>query len=348
MVRRLGASARRAPMRARASSTSTAGRSASRSSPRKPTTCSTIPYAATPCLLLKLQRAGHGAGRAEARGRHVSTRGRAASAASATSSRSPRSARTSSPIRRARCRSSAISASAPRRRARNVIHCCADHSVYDPAEGARVVSGPAPQPLAAILLEYAAADDGLYAARHRRRRSSSTPSSTSTASSSRSSTARRRRARRSTAPASCASSRPTAARRSSAEDPRADWWRCCCRACAPAGRRSARSPLPWCSRTPACSTSMRRPPSRSTIAPYSAATGGPARSASCSSSPPAGCASRARARPPPRRLPRWCWSPSATSFAPTARASPRSRRFCSSRGRSPRGARRGAPGGAIA
>ena len=26
-----------------------------------------------------------------------------------------------------------------------VIHCCADHSVYDPAAGARVVSGPAPQ-----------------------------------------------------------------------------------------------------------------------------------------------------------------------------------------------------------
>jgi arsenite oxidase small subunit len=44
-----------------------------------------------------------------------------------------------------------------------VIHCCADHSVYDPAEGARVVSGPAPQPLAAILLEYDAADDGLHA-----------------------------------------------------------------------------------------------------------------------------------------------------------------------------------------
>jgi Rieske Fe-S protein len=34
------------------------------------------------------------------------------------------------------------------------IHCCADHSVYDPAGGARVVSGPAPQPLAAIVLDY--------------------------------------------------------------------------------------------------------------------------------------------------------------------------------------------------
>lgn len=44
-----------------------------------------------------------------------------------------------------------------------VIHCCADHSVYDPAEGARVVSGPAPQPLAAIVLDHDPADDGLYA-----------------------------------------------------------------------------------------------------------------------------------------------------------------------------------------
>lgn len=44
-----------------------------------------------------------------------------------------------------------------------VIHCCADHSVYDPAGGARVMSGPAPQPLAAILLEHDAATDELIA-----------------------------------------------------------------------------------------------------------------------------------------------------------------------------------------
>jgi Rieske Fe-S protein len=43
------------------------------------------------------------------------------------------------------------------------IHCCAEHSVYDPASGARVVSGPAPQPLAAILLDYDAAQDSLSA-----------------------------------------------------------------------------------------------------------------------------------------------------------------------------------------
>jgi len=45
----------------------------------------------------------------------------------------------------------------------NVIHCCSEHSEYDPASGARVVGGPAPQPLAAILLEHDAKTDGLYA-----------------------------------------------------------------------------------------------------------------------------------------------------------------------------------------
>jgi arsenite oxidase small subunit len=45
----------------------------------------------------------------------------------------------------------------------NVIHCCADHSVYDPAAGARVVAGPAPQPLAAIVLAHDATRDEIYA-----------------------------------------------------------------------------------------------------------------------------------------------------------------------------------------
>ena len=45
----------------------------------------------------------------------------------------------------------------------NVIHCCSEHSEYDPATGARVVSGPAPQPLSAILLEYDKQSDSLYA-----------------------------------------------------------------------------------------------------------------------------------------------------------------------------------------
>ncbi|HEV8517390.1 MAG TPA: (2Fe-2S)-binding protein [Burkholderiales bacterium] len=45
----------------------------------------------------------------------------------------------------------------------NVIHCCSEHSEYDPTSGARVVGGPAPQPLAAILLEHDPKTDGLYA-----------------------------------------------------------------------------------------------------------------------------------------------------------------------------------------
>ena len=50
-----------------------------------------------------------------------------------------------------------------RNRIANVIHCCSEHSQYDPAEGARVVAGPAPQPLASILLEHEEKTDHLYA-----------------------------------------------------------------------------------------------------------------------------------------------------------------------------------------
>ena len=44
-----------------------------------------------------------------------------------------------------------------------VITCCSDRSVYDPAAGARVVSGPAPQPLATILLEHEPKADEIFA-----------------------------------------------------------------------------------------------------------------------------------------------------------------------------------------
>lgn len=45
----------------------------------------------------------------------------------------------------------------------DVIHCCSEHSQYDPAQGARVLAGPAPRPLAAVMLEHDAKTDGLYA-----------------------------------------------------------------------------------------------------------------------------------------------------------------------------------------
>lgn len=50
----------------------------------------------------------------------------------------------------------------PARRA-EVIYCCSEFSVYDAAQGARVLGGPAPQPLAAVLLDYDNADGTLYA-----------------------------------------------------------------------------------------------------------------------------------------------------------------------------------------
>ncbi len=53
--------------------------------------------------------------------------------------------------------------SSPRNRHAQVIHCCAEHSQYDPAAGGKVLAGPAPQPLAAILLEHDARTDELHA-----------------------------------------------------------------------------------------------------------------------------------------------------------------------------------------
>lgn len=44
-----------------------------------------------------------------------------------------------------------------------LIHCCAEHSQYDPARGAEVLSGPARQPLCAVLLQHDARADTLTA-----------------------------------------------------------------------------------------------------------------------------------------------------------------------------------------
>jgi arsenite oxidase small subunit len=45
----------------------------------------------------------------------------------------------------------------------SVIYCCSEGSVYDPAQGCEVLGGPAPQPLAAIVLEHDEATDGVFA-----------------------------------------------------------------------------------------------------------------------------------------------------------------------------------------
>ena len=44
-----------------------------------------------------------------------------------------------------------------------VIYCCSERSVYDPIRGGRVIGGPAPQPLAAIVLKHDAGSDNLHA-----------------------------------------------------------------------------------------------------------------------------------------------------------------------------------------
>ena len=44
-----------------------------------------------------------------------------------------------------------------------VIYCCSEKSVYDPADGARVLGGPAPQPLTAIALEHDADTGEIFA-----------------------------------------------------------------------------------------------------------------------------------------------------------------------------------------
>ena len=44
-----------------------------------------------------------------------------------------------------------------------LISCCSERSVYDPSQGAKVLGGPAPHPLAAIELEYDDASDELHA-----------------------------------------------------------------------------------------------------------------------------------------------------------------------------------------
>ena len=50
----------------------------------------------------------------------------------------------------------------PRERT-GVIFCCSEKSVYDPSDGARVLGGPAKQPLATILLQSEPVSGALFA-----------------------------------------------------------------------------------------------------------------------------------------------------------------------------------------
>ncbi len=103
------------------------------------------PFVATPCLLIDLGREVGGAGRKKS----------VVAFSAICSHKLAYPAKEVSFIR--------FQAEASAKSAADHIHCCADHSVYDPARGAQVIAGPAPEPLAQILLAYDPQHDSLRA-----------------------------------------------------------------------------------------------------------------------------------------------------------------------------------------
>ena len=121
------------------------------------------PYAATPCFLLNLGRPVAPAARLRTVDqRSYEWQGGVGPDRSVVAYSAICAHKLSYPTRQISFISYRAEASASNRHAR-VIHCCSEHSQYDPAAGGRVVAGPAPQPLAAILLEHDPAADELYA-----------------------------------------------------------------------------------------------------------------------------------------------------------------------------------------
>ena len=103
------------------------------------------PYVSTPCLLLDLGRDVGGVG----------SRKSIVAFSAICSHKLAYPAREVSFIR--------FQAKASLRSEAERIHCCADHSVYDPAMAAKVVAGPAPLPLAAVALAFDSKTDTLRA-----------------------------------------------------------------------------------------------------------------------------------------------------------------------------------------
>ena len=111
------------------------------------------PYEATPCFLLNLGRPVRPAQLKTSDNRSYEWKGGVGAGGSIVAFSAICAHQLSYPTRDISFISFRTDRSARNRHA-NVIHCCSEHSQYDPAEGARVVAGPAPQPLAAILLEH--------------------------------------------------------------------------------------------------------------------------------------------------------------------------------------------------
>ncbi len=120
------------------------------------------PFAATPCFLLNLGKAVKPAQLKTVAGEPYEWKGGVGPARSVVAYSAICAHRLSYPTKDISFISFRTEKSA-RNRIANVIHCCSEHSQYDPAEGARVLAGPAPQPLAAILLEHDSRTDELHA-----------------------------------------------------------------------------------------------------------------------------------------------------------------------------------------
>jgi len=120
------------------------------------------PYAATPCFLLNLGKAVKPAQLKTGSGETYEWKGGVGTARSVVAYSAICAHRLSYPTKDISFISFRSEKSA-RNRIANVIHCCSEHSQYDPAEGARVVAGPAPQPLASILLEWNSTNDEIHA-----------------------------------------------------------------------------------------------------------------------------------------------------------------------------------------
>jgi len=120
------------------------------------------PYAATPCFLLNLGKAVPGAHLKTSDDKAYDWQGGVGPARSLVAYSAICAHKLSYPTRDISFISYRTTKGVGNRHA-NVIHCCSEHSQYDPAAGARVVAGPAPQPLAAILLEWNSSNDEIHA-----------------------------------------------------------------------------------------------------------------------------------------------------------------------------------------
>jgi len=118
------------------------------------------PFVTTPCFLIRLRPGSYGeASLTDKAGQQYTWLGGAGpdqSLVAFSAICSHKMSHPSKPISHLNFRTDAkeIRASDGKKRTLNqMIMCCSEHSIYDPTDGARVVSGPATQPLTAVTLE---------------------------------------------------------------------------------------------------------------------------------------------------------------------------------------------------